>query len=106
MPPGRSFRGRGGGGSGIIFFRYIQVQINQIPSIPGDFCYISGAPADHPPFLDTHGNSGILGRSAYSFKERNNINSLEKKPFTKRLGGHDPHGPLATLLLQTNISYY
>ena len=75
------------------FFRSLQVKITQIPSSPGDFCYISGPPADHPPFLDTHGNSGRLGKSAYTFKERNNINSLEKKSFTKSLGGPWPPWP-------------
>ena len=45
----------------------------------GTFLDISGRPGDHPPFLESHGNSGRLGRSAYTFKERNNINSLEKK---------------------------
>ena len=44
--------------------------------------YISGGPGDHPPFLETHANSGTLGRSAYTFKGRNNINSLEKKQGT------------------------
>ena len=61
--------------------------------------YISRAPADHPPFLDTHGNSGPLGRSAYTFQERNNINSLEKKNIYQKLGGGmAPVAPLATPL--------
>ena len=48
--------------------------------------FAGGRPADHPPFMETH-------RSAYTFKERNNINSLHKKTFTKSLGGHGPRGP-------------
>ena len=35
----------------------------------------------------THENSGTLPRSAYTFKPRNNINSVRKKTFTKSLGG-------------------
>ena len=53
----------------------------------GTFLDISGGPGDHPPFMETHGNSGRLGRSAYTFKERNNINSLEKKNIYQKLGG-------------------
>ena len=44
----------------------------------GTFFYVSGAPGCRPPFMDTNGNSGRLGRSAYAFKERNNVNSLHK----------------------------
>ena len=33
----------------------------------GTFFYISGRPGDHPPLMGTH-------RSAYTFKQRNNIN--------------------------------
>ena len=83
----------GGGGSGRIFFPVAagKDQSNSLNS--GRFVYISGGPGDHPPFLETHGNSGTLGRSAYTFKERNHINSMEKKTFTKSLGGgHGPRG--------------
>ena len=69
----------------------------------GRFLCISGGPGDHPPFMETRGNSGTLGRSAYTFKECNNINSLEKKTFTKSLGGAWPpwpRGPLATPLVE------
>ena len=59
----------------------------------GNFFDISGRPGDHPPFLEAHGNSGRLGRSAYIFKQRNNINSLEKKTFNKSLGGMAPVPP-------------
>ena len=48
---------------------------------------IFGPPADHPPFVDTSANSGSLSSSAYTFKPRNNINSFQKKTFTKSLGG-------------------
>ena len=54
---------------------------------------ISEAPADHPPFMDTHGYSGRLARSPYTFKERNNINSLQKKTFTKSWGAWPPGPP-------------
>ena len=59
----------------------------------GRFLDISGGPGEHPPFLETHGNSGRLGRSAYTFKERNNLNSFHKKTFTNSLGGHGPRAP-------------
>ena len=63
------------------------------------FWDISAAPGGHPPFMDTHGNSGSLGRSAYTFKERNNINSLEKKNIYQTFGGAwPPWPPLATPL--------
>ena len=52
----------------------------------------SGTPADHPPFMDTHADSGTLPRSAYTFKARNNINSFQNKTFAKSLGGHGPPG--------------
>ena len=74
----------GGGGSSRNCSRY---KINHIPSIPGHFWYIFGPPANHPPFMDTRGNSGTLPMSAYTFRPRNNINSFRKKTFTKRLGG-------------------
>ena len=54
---------------------------------------ISGGPGDHPPFMQTHGNSGRLRRSAYTFIERNNINSLEKKPIYQKFGGPWPPWP-------------
>ena len=59
----------------------------------GNFFYISGAPGCRPPFMDTHANSGALGRSAYAFKERNNINSLQKQNLPKVWGDHGPPGP-------------
>ena len=60
----------------------------------GTFFDISGKPGDHPSFLETHGNSGTLGTSAYTFKERNNINSLERKNhLTKVWGGMAPVAP-------------
>ena len=54
-----------------------------------------------PPFVETHGNSGTLDRSAYAFKERNNINSLQKKNIYQKFGGHGPRAPppLATPLI-------
>ena len=52
-----------------------------------------GPPADHPPFVDIHGNSGTLPTSAYAFKPRNNINSFREKTFTESLGGHGPRAP-------------
>ena len=55
--------------------------------------YIFGPPADDPPFMETHGNSGTLPRSAYTFKPRNNINLFRKKTFTKSLGGMTPLPP-------------
>ena len=60
--------------------------------------YVSGRPADHPPFLETHGHSGRLGRSAYAFKQRNNISSLQKKNIYQKFGGPmapviGPRGP-------------
>ena len=57
----------------------------------GAFSDISRAPADHPPFMDTRGNSGTVGRSAYTFKERNHINSLQKNYIYQKFGGG--HGP-------------
>ena len=51
----------------------------------GTFFYIFGPPADHPPFMDTHGNSGTLPRYAYTFKERNNINSFHTKIVYQKL---------------------
>ena len=65
----------------------------------GTFSDISGAPGDHTPFMETHGNSGTLGTSAYTFKERNNIDSLQKKTFTQKVWGTmAPVAPLATPL--------
>ena len=61
----------GRGGSSRNFSRKL---INPIPSIPGHFFDIFGPPADHPPFVNTHANSGTLPRSAYTFEPRNNIN--------------------------------
>ena len=70
--------GRGGGVVGEFFpVAAGKDQSNSLNS--GTFFDISGTPADHPPFMETHGNSGRLGRPAYTFKERNNINSMEKK---------------------------
>ena len=43
--------------------------------------------------MDTHANSGTLSRSAYTFKPRNNIDSFQKKTFTKSLGGPWPPCP-------------
>ena len=60
----------------------------KLPELRDVFFYIYGRPGEHPPFLQTHGNSGGLDRSAYTF----NINSLLKKTFTKSLGGHGPRG--------------
>ena len=68
----------------------------------GKCFYISGGPGDHPPFMETHGNSGRLGRSAYTFKERININSLEKKHLPAVLGGMAPVALLATPLHTSN----
>ena len=48
-----------GGGSSRDFSRS---QINHIPSVPGNFWSIFGPPANHPPFMDTHGNSGHFPR--------------------------------------------
>ena len=46
------------------------------------FLYISGRPGDHPPFMGTH-------RSAYIFKERNNINSfIAHTKLPQVWGGH------------------
>ena len=52
----------------------------------GTFLDVSGAPGGHPPFVDTHGNSGRLGRSAYSKNVRTSIHR-RKKIFTKSWGG-------------------
>ena len=62
-----------------------QDQSNSLNS--GTFLYISGPPGGNPSFMDTHGNSGTLARSAYTFKERNNINSLQKKNIYRKFGG-------------------
>ena len=80
----------GGEGSIRNFSRW---QIKHIPSIPGHFLYIFGPPAALSPFMDTHGNSGTLPMSAYTFNPRNNINSFPKKTFTKSLGGPWPPWP-------------
>ena len=52
----------------------------------GRFFDISGRPGDHPPFLETH-------RSAYTFKECDNINSLHKKNIYQKSGGPWPPCP-------------
>ena len=67
------------GGSGRSFFPVVagKNQSKYLNSV--NFFYISGRPADHPPFQETHGNSGTLDRPAYTFKDRNNINSLQRK---------------------------
>ena len=86
----------GGGGSSRNFSRYT----------------IFGPPADHPPFMDTRGNSGTLPMSAYTFKPCNNINSFRKKHFTKSLGGPWPpwpppwlrHCPIALANATSNVS--
>ena len=78
------FSGGGGGGSSRNFS---PKQINHIPSISGHFWYIFGPPADHPPFMDTRGNSGTLPMSACTFKPRNNINSFRKKNVYQKFGG-------------------
>ena len=69
----------GGGGSGRHFFPVIARRDQQNYLNSGRFFYISGRPGDHPPFLVTH-------RSAYTFKERNNINSLHKKTIYQKFG--------------------
>ena len=53
----------GGGGSGRHFPGNILVQVTQIPSVPGQFFYISGPP------------------------QRNDINSLQKKNIYQKFGG-------------------
>ena len=55
-----------------------------MPSIPGDVCYNSVRPGDHAPFLDTHGNSGRIGRSAPG-DQKVNANLIVKAP-------HKPSG--------------
>ena len=67
------------------------VKSNSLDS--GAFFDISGAPGGRPPFMDTHANSGTLGRSPYTFKERNNINSLQKKNIYQKFGGPWPPWP-------------
>ena len=58
------------------------------------FREIVGPPAAHPPFMVTHGNSGTLPASAYTFKPRNNINSFQEKNIYQKFGGgHGPPGP-------------
>ena len=91
----------GGGGSGWKKCFPLPAGKDQSNSLnSARFFYISGGPGDHPPFLETHGNSGRLGRSAYTFKERNNFNSLEKKNIYQKFGGGAmaPVAPLATPL--------
>ena len=83
-------------GGGIVAAEISVDQSNSLNN--GTFLDISGRPGDHPPFLEAHGNSGRLGRSAYTFKQRNNINSLEKKTFNKSFWGAWPPCPLATPL--------
>ena len=83
-----------GGGEVAGFFFTLSNQSRS--SVPAHFGYIFGPPAGHPPFIDTHANSGTLPRSHYTFKPRNNINSFQKKTFTKSLGAMAP--PLATPL--------
>ena len=95
----------GGGGSGRIFFP-VPAGKDQSQSLNyAIIFYISGRPADHPPFLETHGPSGRLGRSAYTFKQRNNISSLQKKTFNKSLGGPWPPAPVAPLLATPLVTY-
>ena len=85
----------GGGVVADIFLVHKSITFPRFRDIFGTF---PGPPANHPPFTDTHGNSGTLPRSAYTFKPRNNINSFQKKTFTKSWGGHGPLAPLATPL--------
>ena len=62
--------------NGVAIFPVTTGGDQSIPSITGHFFYISGPP------------------------QGNNINSLQKKTFTKSLGGHGPRGPpLATPLV-------
>ena len=71
MPPGRfsvisrSRPGSLGGGGVVADFFSVAAGKDQSNSLNyGRFLDISGRPGDHPPFLETHGNSGRLGRSA------------------------------------------
>ena len=74
------------GGGGVFFSGTCRSRSGKLPQLRELF-YISGTPRDHLPFLETY-------RSACTFKERNNINSLHTKTFTKSLGGgHGPRGP-------------
>ena len=84
---------RWGAGGGLAEFFPVAADKHQSNSLnSGTFLDISGAPGDHPPFMETHGNSGRLGRSAYTSNERNNINSLEKKNIYQKFGGPWPPG--------------
>ena len=94
MPPGtfsvisRSGPDSVGGGGVVAEIFSVAASGDQSNSLNyGSLFYISGGPGHHPSYLDTHGNSGKIGRSAYTFKERNNINSFQKKNIYQKLGG-------------------
>ena len=55
--------------------------------------------------METHANSGTLGSSACTFKERNNIKSLHKQNIYQQFGGGmAPVAPLATPLVQHHMN--
>ena len=90
-----------GGGSSGNFCGNCRYRSIKFPQFRDFFLHFRGAPADHPPFMHPHGDSRSLCRSAYTFKERNNINSLENKNIYQKFGGGAmaPVGPPDSPLL-------
>ena len=68
-------------GGGVVAEIIFQVPADQLNSLR------SGTFSGHLPFVDTHATSGRLGRSAYTFKGRNDINSLREKNIYQKFGG-------------------